>query len=89
MGNDGVTKSRWGGRRAGAGRKPLKERTMTDKERKRSLAQRRLARFEDRLFDEAIRGVTPFRPAEPPRWFWGKKPLEISLGRVTWFAGSR
>jgi len=37
-------------------------------------------------FQEALRATLPAVKPEPPRWFRGKKPLEIRLGKMAHYA---
>ena len=37
-------------------------------------------------FQEALRATLPAVRPESPRWFRGKKPLEIRLGKATHYA---
>ena len=80
------TKSNRGGKRPGAGRKPLGDKPMDDSERSRPGAPTMKAADRELRFQEALRATLPAVRPEPPRWFRGRKPLEITLKRTTHYA---
>ena len=85
------TKSNRGGKRPGAGRKPLGDKPMDDSERSRLRtvapgAPTMKAADRELRFQEALRATLPAVKPEAPRWFRGKRPLEITLKRTTHYA---
>ena len=85
------TKSDRGGKRPRAGRKPLGDKPMDDSERSRLRtvapgAPTMKAADRELRFQEALRATLPAVKPEAPRWFRGKRPLEITLKRTTHYA---
>ena len=87
------TKSNLGGKRPGAGRKPLGDKPMDDSERSRlrtvapGAPTMKAADRELRFQDALCATLPPVRPASPD-WFrrQRKEPLEITLKRTTHYA---